>query len=632
MGRFLGTGPLLAGTAVMLAALATPPETAPVPIAGQPSESRATTIVVRARSDVGRASQGLLGVNHHYNRNGYGVWDGDHDRPEPRLVEGAVRAGVRSVRFPGGTIAHLYDWKRAIGPTRLCQVSGWRDDHGGFPAVTRGLQFGPDEFMRLTHDIGAEPLIMVPYLTETAKDAADWVEYMNAPSGPGNPNGGVDWGDLRAENGHPAPYGVHRWEIGNEMHHGKSAHWMSADARIAVRQYAFGGTAEITREHLGKDCAHPVRGVLSDGSANQVFEALYPPLHASSTSVTVAGTTWKRVTDLSASGPDEKVYEVRPLHGQVVFGDGVHGAIPPSGHTVTASYRTVHDGFFDFAKAMKKVDPSIRVCSAWGTPQFPAVARGRPFDCLTAHVITTFAHHGKGDWSSPIEGHDRLMVEAGYRRAGIVRVKRSLPPGTALWLTEVAALNGDTDTWPEWTASAGYAAFTATLWGDWMELHLPWVQGDDFVWANRGVIGHGPEFTFTALAVTRQALKPMFRAGGRVVRVSVKANPRRPVREMRTSYSALAVTATRAPDGTVWLMVVNRLPTRSVTAHVSLKGLRPDRTVFVRRVLSKSFTASNRPGEPPGVWLRTTKRHLRQSGLDQHFPPASTTVYRFTRR
>ena len=49
-----------------------------------------------------------------------------------------------------------------------------------------------------------------------AQDAADLIEYLNAQVGT-NPNGGIDWAKVRADNGHPQPYNVRYFEIGNEM-------------------------------------------------------------------------------------------------------------------------------------------------------------------------------------------------------------------------------------------------------------------------------------------------------------------------------------------------------------------------------------------------------------------------------
>ncbi len=44
----------------------------------------------------------------------------------------------------------------------------------------------------------------------TPEEAAAWVEYVNGPAT-------SKYGAMRAANGHPAPYGVRQWELGNEI-------------------------------------------------------------------------------------------------------------------------------------------------------------------------------------------------------------------------------------------------------------------------------------------------------------------------------------------------------------------------------------------------------------------------------
>jgi hypothetical protein len=49
---------------------------------------------------------------------------------------------------------------------------------------------------------------------------------------------------------------------------------------------------------------------------------------------------WKQIEDLGAAGPEDRVYVLDREHGELVFGDGQHGARPPSGRdNVRASYR-----------------------------------------------------------------------------------------------------------------------------------------------------------------------------------------------------------------------------------------------------------------------------------------------------
>jgi len=615
-------------------------------LAGQPTAAMAAsepsgrrphpTVVVKAGASRGPAPTQLLGANHSFDANGRGLWDPQSDAPVPAVVTGARRVGLQAMRFPGGTVANMYDWKRAIGPERGCQVIG-PQPHGEHPrALTRGLAFGPDELMRFVNTVGAEANIMVPFVNETPGDAADWVEYMNSPSGVGgNPNGGVDWADVRAANGHPAPYGVRWWAIGNEQDHSHSRYWMSRRHHKALRQYAFGGKHLIRGEHLGKRCAHPRAGIRSDGSAGQTFEVLYAPVAARSVHAVIAGRVWTRVASLSSAAPDARVFTLDAENGRLTFGDGVHGAVPPQGSKVRASYRSVHRGYFAFARRMKEVDPSIRVCSSWGETAFNRLVGRRKYDCLAAHANVTFSGDPRSlaTWSGPLEGHDQFMIKSGSILRRVRALRASMPPATPLHLTEFTTIHGDSRAWPAWATSVSHAVYMSSLWANWLNLRIPWGNGDPFLWAGqRGVLGGRPDYTFTADAVTREALKPMFSAGGALLRSRIVGNPiRRPRATASTSYPALTVAATRG-RGVVNLLVVNRLPGRPVTTRIRLDGRLALRRANVRTVTGSSFTSWNRPDSPPSVRLHVRTRKIGATGFTHRFPPASTTVFRIPLR
>ena len=594
-------------------------------------EEPGTTITVDVGAVRGPASTDLLGVNHRYNANGYDTWNTSTDAPYKSVVEGALRVGLDSIRFPGGTIANTYDWKRAIGDGRGCQVDGRGSGIHGFGAVTGEMAFGPDEFMEFAERIEAEPLFMVPFVTGTPADAADWVEYMNSPAGDGiNPNDGEDWAEVRAANGHPEPYGVLRWEIGNEQHHADSRHWMSPDLGTAAQQYAFGGTATVIAERLGKDCNHPLDGIASDGTGNQVFEALYPPVDPASFGLTVDGRRWRQVADVGGRGPRARVYELTPESGEVRFGDGVHGAVPPAGSPVVASYFSVHEGYFAFADAMKAVDPSIDVCASFGRVAFVQAADGTPFDCMTTHPISSMAPAGEDQatWVDALDGHDRMMLAVDARRRGITKLERSLPEGTPLWFTEAAVLQGDGAAFPGWASSAAQAAYMATMWGDWMETGIEFGMSSVFLGGDRSLLGTRRRVTYSAEAVTREAVSPMFSAGGDLLTASVEGNPVRQPEGLDRSYTGLAVTATRAPDGAVALLVVNRLPLDAVTARVQVPG-QTSTYAELRTVMGEDFTSWNKVGEPPEVTLQTSEAPVDPvEGLVHTFPASSTTVIR----
>lgn len=119
------------------------------------------------------------------------------------IANALKREGVRFLRY-GGTMvnAPTYKFKSMLGDRdKRPQVRGTWYAH-----ATNG--FGIEEFVQFCQAAGIEPAFAIN-IEETAEDAADLVEYINGPAD-------SPWGQKRAANGHPAPYGVHYIEIGNE--------------------------------------------------------------------------------------------------------------------------------------------------------------------------------------------------------------------------------------------------------------------------------------------------------------------------------------------------------------------------------------------------------------------------------
>jgi len=174
----------------------------------------------------------LFGVNHRYAQAGYGMCDPKTGKVRPDFLA-KTKGAAGAVRWPGGTIANLVNWKETIGPmsSRKSQRLGNRQRTEDFPC------YGIDEHMAYCEAIGAKCIIMTPFAAGSAADAADLVEYLNAPDDGSNPNGGTDWAKVRAKNGHPKPYGVKYFEIGNEMWDRSQRYWMTSDY---LREYANG--------------------------------------------------------------------------------------------------------------------------------------------------------------------------------------------------------------------------------------------------------------------------------------------------------------------------------------------------------------------------------------------------------
>ena len=593
-----------------------------------------TVITVRARSFRGPVRPALLGLNHRFVRNGYGSWDAARDRPQPKVVRQLRRGGVRAVRFPGGTISNLYRWRAAIGDRHGCQVAG-RRFRGGYRALDTRLAYGIDEHMRLAERVGARTVLMAQTITETPLNLANWVEYMNVRAGTrANPNGGVDWAEVRARNGHPRPYHVRHWELGNEYRLLGQRYWMSKRDRLAIRQYAFGGQRRVTGERLGKNCMHRKVGVRSNGRRHQTFEMLYPPTVRPSVTVSVNGHEWRQVSSLRSVGPHARAYVVRPVLGEVRFGDGRHGAVPPRRAVVRASYRSVHEGAFAFARAMKAVDPDIEVCLSWGKTQFLNVVKRRSFDCFTVHRYVFFPRLGAENWNTALEGHDLHMLRLPHEAEALRDIRARLPRRIPVPLTEFGSLFGDSKTYPRWAVSMTHATFVASELLMWLKMQVPWATGGGpLMQGHRGVVGPAPHFTLTPELAARRALAPMFHAKGRLVTAKVSDNPRRDPRVAVGSYPALEVAASRAGNR-VFVAVVNRLPLdgERVRAAIRLRGFRAGGVATVRRVVGDSFRDWNPPGKPLTVRVRTYKVDTQQRGLTIRFPAHSVTLLSMRRR
>ena len=85
----------------------------------------------------------------------------------------------------------------------------------------------------------------------------------------------------------------------------------------------------------------------SDGSSNQYF--IIPDTGIINSSVTtyigqgIAFGSWSYKDNLIEAGPQDKVFGISPNEDgtiNIVFGDGVNGAIPPSGQLISATYKT----------------------------------------------------------------------------------------------------------------------------------------------------------------------------------------------------------------------------------------------------------------------------------------------------
>ncbi|WP_433371548.1 alpha-L-arabinofuranosidase C-terminal domain-containing protein [Actinoplanes sp. CA-142083] len=140
------------------------------------------------------------------------------------------------VRFPGGCLvntgsmysydaannyprARSYQWKDTVGPAET------RATNANFWGYNQSYGLGYYEYLQFAEDIGAKPLPVVPALVTGCgqnratndpallqrhiQDTLDLIEFANGPVG-------STWGKLRAQMGHPKPFGLSMIAIGNE--------------------------------------------------------------------------------------------------------------------------------------------------------------------------------------------------------------------------------------------------------------------------------------------------------------------------------------------------------------------------------------------------------------------------------
>ncbi|MCG8578673.1 MAG: NPCBM/NEW2 domain-containing protein [Bacteroidales bacterium] len=338
-----------------------------------------------------------FGGNNTYNASGQGLWDSQNERCHYNVIDLASYTGAQGYRFPGGTMANLYKWKRAIGP-----VDGRVDNmnsHGSAGPLSN--EFGPDEFGQMLMKTPLNKgVIVVAFNWDTPEDAADYVEYMNAEVGV-NPNGGIDWAQVRADNGHYEPYGVKYWEIGNEL----SGYWElsvcnypnSGDANRGgdailnglVNVYVKGTPRTFTNQRAAKESSWVQADCVVDGTASQEFYTKFCPVDLSKTfKLTINGVQWSRVGSFTNSDSGDLHYTIDAESGKIIFGDGVNGSRPSGGHNIILNYSTDQlAGFPDYYTAMKAVDPDIEVISCWEEEEFyrEMAALNSPFDGVTKH-------------------------------------------------------------------------------------------------------------------------------------------------------------------------------------------------------------------------------------------------------
>ncbi|MBG0814667.1 cellulose binding domain-containing protein [Planomonospora sp. ID82291] len=175
--------------------------------AAHAEEGAPVAVTVNARAALAPVPETGIGTNH-------AIWDSRLGTDE--TADLLKDAGVKLLRYPGGSYSDIYHWADHTAP-------------GGYVAPDTDF----DTFMRGVRRTGAQPMVTANYGTGTAQEAAAWVRYANVTKG----------------------YGVTYWEIGNENY---------GNGRY--------GTAWEADEHADKSPAEYARHVVAYADAMKAVD------------------------------------------------------------------------------------------------------------------------------------------------------------------------------------------------------------------------------------------------------------------------------------------------------------------------------------------------------------------------
>jgi len=635
-GRACGPRPIAAVLALALCLIALPalwPATSAAATAPAPS----TSIVVNANNPGSPIAPALFGADYLAPFGGMGSFDASTDSFWPSFlgqVRGVVAPG--SLRFPGGIAAEAYDWERAIGPQSQRTDNPIGPSNGPSPSTV-----GPDEFGQLLDLTGASGVITVNFGTGSAQEAADFVSYMTGQVGTSV------WADRRASDGHPAPYNVPYWEVGNEEY--STDYWRTgtpvtvngppgACADVATCLYIYGGSTSFTDQDVVGYADRTAAAADSSGAAGQSFYVAYPPVSPGSATIDVGGQPWTEVTSLDDAGATDDVYTLDPSTGEITFGDGVHGAIPSAGATVTASYVSgPHDGFEQFYSAMKEANPNVQVCSSDTSDNFiSAMGSSLPYDCLQDHPYV-----GSGDASPslPIEQYETQVMGAPDTEATAVQSLESTASQAAghpvpLVLSEYGQLidaTPDPTQDPYYLDSLDEALVNASQLAAWIRLGIPvadrqlldaeepaaadvtqGLPGAAPFAVTGGIVTPGPRTIAEPTAQYFGLMRPL--AGGRLLPAQTNGDPQLTTAAGAPVGDLSVVAAAAAGGGGIDVVAINRSPSAEVRSSLSLPGTQLSQRLTVTTLDGPSALSDNTSAAPNTV--HTTTSTVRMTGGD----------------
>ncbi len=627
------------------------PADLPEPEPEEPTGAITLTVDVNAPQRI-IDSGSIFGINHRYAFNGYGSFDSQTMQIKADFKALYEAAGFGSIRYPGGTISNLFNWKTTIGPVadRKNQIHGFYNNAGQGGIAPN---FGLTEIGTFAESVGSEIVYVYSLGRGNAQDAADLIEYLNAKVGT-NPNGGIDWAAVRAANGHPEPYYVRYFEIGNEMQQawnggdgtGSQGYWTTAVSTGAETAYIDGGTAVFNQQYAVCEEDWNQQASRSTGEANMVRYMRYANVNPKmldedgnlvddpsfkavndGVSVYVGGTRWTEVESFANSGPSDRHVVIDYATGAIHFGDGKNGAIPGNGQNITVSYSVEREGFLAVSNAIKNTmakinelegtDRDAHVYSSYETAGFISKMADRDanewYDGLTIHPYSGDPG-GSGD-----RFYDSAMALA--ENAGIRKVQEyvDMMPADKVPVISEYGIFRSTD---PLVRSQTHAIYIAKVLMEYVRLGSPYIQKHCLVdWYSSGADSLGPtqqaviqavpgagadtvtgegSFSFfsTPSAHVFQMLNTAF--GDTVVSTSFSTEP-----TMANGAKTLSALASVDADSNIYIAIVNASREEDYPLELDLRGISAEgASVSILALTADSYAAQNSPENPNAVTVQ----------------------------
>lgn len=121
------------------------------------------------------------------------------------VVEALREMKIPLLRWPGGCFAEEYNWRDGIGPQEQRKTIV----NNIWGSVTEDNSFGTHEYMELCRQLGCKTYVNGSVSYATPREMGEWIEYISFP-------GVSPMADLRAKNGHPDPWRIDYFGVGNE--------------------------------------------------------------------------------------------------------------------------------------------------------------------------------------------------------------------------------------------------------------------------------------------------------------------------------------------------------------------------------------------------------------------------------